>query len=444
MSDALSLPPRPNLEQYKKLAKGLQHACKSADPSAIRQWAARSKETIARLQGLKITPQFRNEIGNEAQRVEQRWHDFRKSNDHAGRCTLAGAQLFVARAHGFASWLKFAKHVEALARADTPVSKFEMAVDAIIRGDAARLKSLLHENPELVRGRSTREHHSTLLHYVSANGVEDFRQKTPKNIVEIAKILIDAGAAVNAESDAYAGRSTALGLTATSWHPHNAGVQLALMELLIDHGATTDGPDSGSGVVGCLHNGRREAAEFFASRGARLDLEGAAGIGRLDAVKGFFNEDGTLKPPATEKQMKDGFMSACGYGRTNAVEFLLRRGVGIDAMLKHDGATGLHRAAYGGHLDTVKLLLELGARVDAKDDMYHGTPLDWALYPWLCLTGKVERGRFCEVVAVLARAGAKLDPQQWSDPNQERSHMLDEIDSDPRMQAALRGEIQAE
>jgi hypothetical protein len=45
---------------------------------------------------------------------------------------------------------------------------------------------------------------------------------------------------------------------------------------------------------------------------------------------------------------------------------------------------------------------------------------------------------------VLARAGAKLDPQQWSDPNQERSHMLDEIDSDPRMQAALRGEIQAE
>lgn len=152
-----------------------------------------------------------------------------------------------------------------------------MAVDAIIRGDAARLKSLLRENPELVRGRSTREHHSTLLHYVSANGVEDFRQKTPKNIVQIAKILIDAGAAVNAESDAYAGRSTALGLTATSWHPHNAGVQFALMELLIDHGATTDGPDSGSGVVGCLHNGSREAAEFFASRGARLDLEGANG-----------------------------------------------------------------------------------------------------------------------------------------------------------------------
>ncbi len=31
MSDALPLPPRPNLNQYKKLAKDLQHACKSGE-----------------------------------------------------------------------------------------------------------------------------------------------------------------------------------------------------------------------------------------------------------------------------------------------------------------------------------------------------------------------------------------------------------------------------
>ena len=215
------------------------------------------------------------------------------------RCTLADAQFFVARCHGFASWPKFARHVEALARANSPVSKFEAAVDAIVSGDAGTLAKLLHDNPELVRARSTREHRSTLLHYVSANGVEDFRQKTPKNIVEITKLLLNAGADVNAESDAYGGRSTTLGLTATSWHPENAGVQLPLMELLIDHGAIIDGPDGGSAVNGCLHNGRGEAAEFFASRGARLDLEGAAGVGRLDVVKSFFNDDGSLKPTAT-------------------------------------------------------------------------------------------------------------------------------------------------
>src|SRR2546422_201931 len=62
-----------------------------------------------------------------------------------------------------------------------------MAADAIVNGDAGKLKRLLRENPTLVRARSTREHGATLLHYTSANGVEGYRQKTPKNIVEITK-----------------------------------------------------------------------------------------------------------------------------------------------------------------------------------------------------------------------------------------------------------------
>src|SRR5207245_1416938 len=148
------------------------------------------------------------------------------------------------------------------------------------------------------------------------------------------------------------------------------GVQLPLMELLIDHGAIIDGPDGGSAVNGCLHNGRGEAGEFLASHGARLDLEGAAGVGRLAVVKNFFNDDGSLKPPATQQQMKDGFAWACEFGRTSVVAFLLQKGMEVDAKLKHDGQSGLHWAAYGGHAHTVKLLLERGALVDAKDESY--------------------------------------------------------------------------
>ena len=207
MSDALPLPPRPNLEQYKKLAKDFQHACKSGDASAIRDWAARRAETIAGLQGLKITPEIQRQIDIEAIVLEQRWREFKETKERAARCTLADAQFFVARQHGFASWPKFARHLEALARANSPVSTFEAAADAIVSGDLSSLEKLLSENPELARARSTREHRSTLLHYVSANGVEDFRQKTPKNIVEITKLLLNAGADVNAESDAYGGRS---------------------------------------------------------------------------------------------------------------------------------------------------------------------------------------------------------------------------------------------
>ena len=39
MSDALPLPPRPNLDQYRKLARDLQQACKSGEANAVRAWA---------------------------------------------------------------------------------------------------------------------------------------------------------------------------------------------------------------------------------------------------------------------------------------------------------------------------------------------------------------------------------------------------------------------
>jgi ankyrin repeat protein len=77
--------------------------------------------------------------------------------------------------------------------------------------------------------------------------------------------------------------------------------------------------------------------------------------------------------------MRDGFAWACQFGRTEVVDFLLQRGMQVDAKLRH-GETGLHRAAYGGHALIVRLLLDRGAPIDVKDDRYDGTPLDWALH----------------------------------------------------------------
>src|SRR4051794_25822333 len=279
MSYALSLPPRPNLEQYNRLAKDFQHACMSGDPGAIREWAARWAETLAGLHGQANNLETRREIHRDTERVERQWSKLQKSNERAAGCTLAGAQFFIARCHGFASWPKFAKHLEALARTNSPVSHFEAAVDAVVSGNIAALEKLLLEHPELVRMRSTREHRSTLLHYVSANGVEDFRQKTPKNIVEITKMLLDAGAAVDADSDAYGGCTT-LGLVATSVHPEKAGVQIALLRALLDRGANLHHPSPGGNnhslLHACIANGQPAAARFLADLGAPLDPETAA------------------------------------------------------------------------------------------------------------------------------------------------------------------------
>jgi len=450
MSDALPLPPRPNLEQYKKRAKDLVRICKSGDRDALRDWVSKWIEALVKLYDLDITLPTTGhraytpaEIAHRIDRTVERITKYLKvaNQPSRGACTLAQAQFALAREHGFASWPKFTRHIEGLVRAHSPLSAFEAAVDAIGGGDLATLERLLRGNPTLVRARSMREHRSTLLHYVSANGVEGFRQKTPKNIVQITKRLLKAGADVNAESDAYAGRSTTLGLTATSCHPEAAGVQLSLMELLIDHGAIIDGPDGASTVNSCLHNDRGEAAEFLANRGARLDLEGAAGVGRLDVVKSFFKDDGSLMPPATQNQMNAGFAWACEFGRIRVVDFLLQKGMDAAAKLTPQGGeTGLHWAAYAGHADIVSLLLERGAPVDVEDKRHKGTPLDWALYGWGTSPDKADRRGHYEVVARLGRAGATLDPQ-WYGAVENRQPAVKKMQSDPRMLAALRGEM---
>src|SRR5271167_605060 len=175
---ALPIPPHPSLERYKKLAKGLVKACKSANEKAIGDWTDQWIRMIAKLARWKSA---RQALALSANEVE----DFARRTVLGGeladrRCALAGAQFVIARSHGFNSWPKFAKHLEALARKSSSISRFEAAADAIVGGDVATLKRLLRQDPKLIRTISTREHSAALLHYVSANGVEGYRQKTPE------------------------------------------------------------------------------------------------------------------------------------------------------------------------------------------------------------------------------------------------------------------------
>jgi ankyrin repeat protein len=441
MSDALRLPPRPNLEQYKKLARDFQAACKSDEPHAIRIIASQWVKKLVRLHGQEITPQITEEIDREARRIDDHWKRARTQSDGASRCTLAAAQFFIAREHGFASWPRFSKHLTELRRADSRISRYETAVEAIINGDVPGLKKLLRADPDLIKARSTREHRSTLLHYVSANGVEDFRQKTPKNIVEITRVLLDAGAEVDAESDAYGGGCTALGLVATSIHPEKAGVQIILLETLLNGGARKDlqaPAGKGHSLIGsCLANGQPGAAEFFAGLGVPVDLEAAAGLGRLELLKRFFDEAGGLRPPSTRKKMDSAFFFGCWYGRKEVVEFLLERGV--DPSLRNDGGqTGLHCCAYVAETDVAKVLIQHGAPVDAIEKSFNATPLDVALWAWNNARDRNFRERCYDMVALLVRTGATLDPQHWTNPDGS-SAMLDAIHSDIRMEAALQG-----
>jgi ankyrin repeat protein len=347
--------------------------------------------------------------------------EFARTSLTKSECALADAQFVIARAHGFKSWPTFARHIEALTLAGSPVSKFETAADAIIAGDLAQLQSLLREDPELIRSRSTREHGATLLHYVSANGVENFRQKTPTNAVEVTEILLQAGAEVDAAADLYGGGSTTLGLVATSIHPWLAGVQNAMLEVLLDHGAAIDGLPAGwNPLVAALHNDRPEAAAFLAARGASLDLEGAAGVGRLDVVKSFVLDDSVGASDSDRlAQLQSGFIWACEYGHAQVVEYLLDKGVDLRAG-ENTGQTALHLAAHRGQLEIIKLLLDRGAPLEAKN-VYGGTVLGQAT--WSVVHGQ-RTIDFVPVIEMLLAAGAKIEEADYPTGNPRVDELL--------------------
>jgi hypothetical protein len=154
----------------------------------------------------------------------------RKSVDAilAAPFSLGDAHLTIAREYGFKDWaavLETGDHA--------PDTCFEAAVDTLIAGNLPQLRQMLNADPGLVRARSPHGHRATLLHYLGANGVETHRQKTPRNAVEIARLLIERGADVDAYAQMYGCGQTTLALVRTSAHPKAAGVADELAALLV-------------------------------------------------------------------------------------------------------------------------------------------------------------------------------------------------------------------
>jgi hypothetical protein len=488
-----SLPVRPDLDQYKKQAKELLKGARAGDAEALRRIAAHhprvtstspdspsgdalvladAQLVLAREHGIESWPRFVREIearlGDEAPRAiwraaEQaleagdadtlvrllREHEATLRKGPARTSWLGGlrpdfsavdVKSIIATNHDFDTWDQFDAFAREWKRAGSPVAQFEAAVDAIVSGDVATLSRLLRERSELIRMRSMRKHHSTLLHYVGANGVEGFRQRTPKNAMQVCELLLDAGAEVDAPADMYGG-STTVGLVATSSHPRDAGVQNPLIDLLVARGARVDRPGAGGGenypLINCaLANGRPGAAEHLASLGVPIDLEAAAGIGRLDVVRTFFDEDGGLTNGATKAQMHDGFSWACEYGQTDVVRFLLDRGMDVTARLRPHQQTGLHWAAYSGYVETVKELLAHGAPLEVRDQSFETRPVGWALHGWHERREQQEVDSYYEVVALLVAAGTFIDPK-WLATDDRGRPTAEWLARDVRMLAAL-------
>lgn len=428
-TDAIPLPPKPNLEHYHNRARSLLEACKSDDSDAVRTWARQWLESLAALTDGPADgqPNTANEVRRLRNRIDREVdaiaRDARKSglvsDDKSTACTLADMQLFLARLHDFASWPRFSAHIQALASANSRDAEFEQAADAVVAGDIATLRAMIEANPALVRARSARDHRATLLHYVAANGHEGWRQKSPRNALDVARLLLDAGAEPDALAHMYGGDATTMDMLVSSVHPHLAGVQVGLVDVLVDFGAELNGVENnGSPLMTALRFHYPLAAEALARRGARVDnVITAAALGMADSVDAFVTDTGELRPEVPLAQVRwprlprdprihlgYALTWAATWGRKAVVELMLRKGV--DPGGKDDDATALHFAAAHGHMDIARLLLEYGASLEARNS-YGGTVLSGTL--WYMHHAPVPGVDYPEVIRELLALGARAD-----------------------------------
>ena len=360
------LPIQSGLDEYRKQAEELLQQHLSGDPEIVKLFHHKH-------------PRFLDE------KIPWLPRDIPDSEILGGQLDMNDAELVVARFYDFKDWASLSRHLEQLK--DPVVFRFEAAVDAVVNGDLDGLRAFLRADPELVRARSARVthfdppvHRSTLLHYVAANGVEGYRQKTPKNAVEIARALLEAGSEPDSLADLYGGECTRMTLLVSSCHPAQAGLQSALVDVLADFGASTDPVGSGkwkSPLMTALAFGYIDAAQTLVRRGARVEnIAAAAGLGQTEQVR-------TLLPSSDRDSRQRALALAAQHGHEDCVRLMLDAGedpsrYNPDGLHAH--TTPLHQAIAAGHMNVVRLLVERGAGLDLTDKVYQSTPLGWATH----------------------------------------------------------------
>lgn len=356
-----SLPARPDIDHLRRQAKELHRAFRGRSASS----AARVVAHHPRLRDLPIEDAL------------------------AETFALADAQLVLAREYGFRSWTDLKRHTETARRIAqlTPHPRFDEALAALDAGNLDRLRGLVTEDPTLLQARTNLDPGhgyfagATLLHHVAGNPWRDAR--LPDNIVQLAELLLEAGAAVEARTLGANGGTT-MGLLVTGAQASLRGLTGPLMDVLLRHGASLDvsGPEA---LRGSLINHSIGAAEKMIELGVKPDLIAAAALGRMDWLRSFFDDRGGLQsvPRRNGAPMKArdaiglAFLFAYVLRQTDAVEFLLERD-GNWNMIGVNNGTALHRAAWAGDLPMVQRLVGLGADISDRRNPFVSTPLSWA------------------------------------------------------------------
>ena len=295
---------------------------------------------------------------------------------------------------------------------------FQQAVSAIDAGDVATLERLLAAHPRLVRDRLDSPgawlrdkvgnaldgffKHPYLLWFVAEDPVRN--GTLPKAIGSVARTII--GAAQREAVDSFQEQiDHALRLVCWSWIARECGVQVELIDVLLDAGASPDGRTTYEGRYGthgdaAIYNRNYAAVEHLLTRGASLTLTTALCLRRWDEVD-------RLAQGATLEEQQSAFVQAAMNGQAEALSRMLALGMSATTVSARNQshATAVHHAVWSGSVEAVKVLVDAGADLTRRDTIYDGTPLGWAMHCEQTDAARVEQYR--EIVAYLREHGAR-------------------------------------
>ena len=477
------LPPNPNLEKQRKLAKTL-----------ARDYWRGDEQAAARVQALHPQPPAPDKFA------------------------LADAQLVIARGHGFASWAKLKHKIDSLTKSpaellvaavkDDNVEGVRAVLDAH-RDLAARINEPLFDFKQpaiqLAIG------NSTMLDLLVAHGADinakSSWEKGGFGILENATpeqmpALIERGAKVDVWSAAKFDMADWLRAFLKSdpslinakggdgKRPLHYAASVEIAELLLDHGAEIDALDDGhhSTPAQYLVSDRPEVARFLLARGARSDLLLAAALGDLDRVRRHLDEDtGSIRmrvsqdwfpmidtapngghiyqwtlgfyasafdvarkrghqavlelllaraspldrvldalwngdvaaadailasSPALVEQAPGNALrlvaDAARNNKTAVVEAMLARGFPVTATSQH-GAMPVHWAAWHGNPVMLRAVLKQHPPPDARDRDHDGTAMGWLIHGAIGGWKGIATGRHDECAPLLLDAGFTVD-----------------------------------
>jgi ankyrin repeat protein len=351
---------------------------------------------------------------------------------------------------------------------------------AVVLGDVARVEGHLRRDP----GAATRVDPGsgwTALHLACASRFHLDPARAP-GLAQVARVLLDRGADLDAESAGrHCWRPLECAVTSANSSPNNEPtIRLLLsrgapvrpetlvaslyaaggtwcLELLTSAASSTPGlftealgqaaADADLDAVAVLldagadpartgldgRSARRRALITGVAATAELLGGGAdAPVDRLLEAIVTGDGDRARRLVGADRGLVDRFapadraalVAAAERGNVAAVGLMLELGFPIDARREadDDGATALHAAAWSGSAETVALLLDRDADVNARDLRWESQPLAWALVGSGEAPDLAPAPDWIATVSLLLDAGASaaeisLDPDQPKPPS---------------------------